>query len=66
MTVQELMELPVTINVVTAARALGIGPNRAYELIKQGRFPVELIDLGGSVRVPTAPLKALLGISHAR
>ncbi|MGW4690922.1 DNA-binding protein [Kitasatospora cineracea] len=62
MTLQEVLGLPVTINVVTAARALGTGPNTAYEAIRNGNFPLDVITVGGSRRVLTASLWKLLGV----
>jgi hypothetical protein len=35
----ELLALPVTVNVPTAARALGLGRPTAYELARRGEFP---------------------------
>ncbi|MFB7493776.1 helix-turn-helix domain-containing protein [Streptomyces sp. NPDC056161] len=62
MGLEELLSLPVTVNVVTAARALGISPNKAYQLIRDGRFPVRTLPLGSTVRVPTAALWEALGV----
>ncbi|MCX4749135.1 helix-turn-helix domain-containing protein [Kitasatospora sp. NBC_01287] len=56
MTAREVLDLPVTINVVTAARALGMGPNKAYQLVRSGEFPVDMITVGGTKRVLTAAL----------
>nr|BEK65777.1 helix-turn-helix domain-containing protein [Kitasatospora purpeofusca] len=60
MTLQEVRNLPVTINVVTAARALGMGPNGAYEAIRDEAFPLDTIMVGGSRRVLTASLWRVL------
>ncbi|WP_274558158.1 DNA-binding protein [Streptomyces spiramyceticus] len=62
MTLEELLELPPTVNVVTAARALGISAHKAYELIRTGTFPVKVLSLGQTVKVPTAGLWAALGV----
>ncbi|MFD4394208.1 DNA-binding protein [Kitasatospora sp. NPDC058478] len=62
MMLQEVRSLPVTINVVTAARALGLGPNTAYEAIRAGTFPLDMISVGGSKRVLTASLWRLLQV----
>ncbi|WP_435879842.1 hypothetical protein [Streptomyces prunicolor] len=59
----ELLELPVVIDLVTAARALGIGRTRAFELVRQGEFPVPVLRVGSTWRVPTAPLLSLLGLA---
>ena len=56
----ELLELPVVIDLVTAARALGIGRTRAFELVRRGEFPVPVLRVGSTWRVPTAPLLSLL------
>lgn len=66
MSLEELLSLPATVNVTTAGRALGIGRDKAYELIREGRFPVRTLPLGGTVRVPTAELWKILGIEGAR
>jgi hypothetical protein len=66
MTLEEVLALPATVNVVTAARALGIGHNKAYDLIKAGTFPVRTLTMGGTVRIPTAALWEALGIGSLR
>ncbi|MFJ5302279.1 hypothetical protein [Streptomyces sp. NPDC088350] len=65
MTRAELLELPVVIDLVTAARALGIGRTRAFELVRRGEFPVPVLRFGTTWRVPTAPLLHLLGLTAA-
>jgi hypothetical protein len=62
MSLEELLALPATVNVTTAGRALGIGRDKAYELIRVGGFPVRTLPLGGTVRVPTAELWKILGV----
>jgi len=60
---QELLELPVVVDLETAARALRIGRSTAYRLAAAGEFPVRVIQTGGkggSYRVPTAALIALI------
>ncbi|MFB7424700.1 helix-turn-helix domain-containing protein [Streptomyces hydrogenans] len=66
MSLSEVLALPATVNVVTAARALGIGHNKAYDLIRSGEFPVRTLALGRTVRVPTAALWEALGIGPLR
>lgn len=56
--------LPPTLDIVTAGRMLGIGRTTAYQLARYDQFPVPVLRIGGSCRVPTAPLLALLGIDH--
>lgn len=62
MGMEELLALPATVNVVTAGRALGISPNTAYELIRNGEFPVRTLRLGQVLKVPTALLWEALGV----
>jgi hypothetical protein len=66
MSLEELLALPATVNVVTAARALGIGHNKAYLLIKSGDFPVRVLFMGSTVRIPTAALWEALGVGPLR
>jgi hypothetical protein len=56
--------LPPILDVVTAGRLLGIGRTTAYQLARNGRFPVPVLRIGGGYKVPTAPLLALLGINN--
>ena len=58
---EELLALPTTTNIETAARAIGLGRTRAYELARTGEFPCKVIRVGVSYRVITADLRRLLG-----
>ncbi|TDC86314.1 hypothetical protein E1285_23690 [Actinomadura sp. 7K507] len=58
---EELLALPTTTNIETAARAIGLGRTRAYELARTGEFPCKVIRVGASYRVVTADLCRLLG-----
>jgi predicted DNA-binding transcriptional regulator AlpA len=60
MSTDDLRALPAIIGVPTAARVLGIGRTAAYRLVRDGEWPTPLIRIGGSIRVPTAPLVALV------
>lgn len=60
---EEVRSLPAAVNVVTAARALGIGADKAYELIKLDAFPAQTIPLGQTQKVSTASLWKVLGIT---
>lgn len=62
MTREELLALPPTVDVATAAAVLGIRRTCAYELIRAGAWPSPVLHLGRAVRVPTAPLLELVGI----
>lgn len=65
MSVEELRSLPPVIDVPTAARVLGIGRTAAYSLVRSGEWPSPVLRLGGTIRVPTAPLLALIGQTSA-
>lgn len=58
----ELLALPVTVDVPTAARALGLGRSTGYELARRGEFPCRVLRVGSSYRVPTADLMRVLGV----
>jgi excisionase family DNA binding protein len=58
----ELLALPVTVDVPTAARALGLGRSTGYELARRGEFPCRVLRVGSSYRVPTADLIRVLGV----
>lgn len=62
MTREELLALPAAIDLPTAGRALGIGRTKAHELARRGEFPVRVLRLGNSYRVPTAEVLRALGI----
>jgi hypothetical protein len=59
----DLTKLPPTVDIITAARILGVGRTVAYELVREGTWPTPVIHLGRKIRVPTAPLLALLGVA---
>jgi conjugative relaxase-like TrwC/TraI family protein len=63
MTEAELRSLPPTIDLPTAARALGCGRTLAYTLARRGRFPCRVLRLGQRYLVPTADLLHLLGLT---
>ncbi len=50
----------MTTDLETAAEIIGIGRTLAYELARDGAFPVRLIRLGRRVLVPTSDILALL------
>lgn len=62
MTSEELAALPVVISLETAARAIGIGRDRAYALARTGKFPVRILPgRSGRYRISKADLLAYLG-----
>jgi predicted DNA-binding transcriptional regulator AlpA len=64
MTADEMRALPAIIDVPTAGRVLGIGRTTAYALVNAGEWPTPVIRVGGSVRIPTAPLLDLVLGQH--
>lgn len=61
MTLDEFRALPAVVDLPTAARVLGVGRSVAYELVRAGEWPTPVIRVGKLIRVPVAPLAALLG-----
>lgn len=57
----ELAAGPLTLDVPTAARLLGVSRSGLYEAIKAHRAPVGVITVGSRVRVITASVVTLLG-----
>ena len=64
MTVEQMLSLPPVVDVLTAAAILGIGRTAAYELIRIGQWPTPILRLGKLIRVPSAPLLDLVGVSR--
>lgn len=58
----DLTKLPPTMDIVTAARVLGVGRTVGYELVREGGWPTPAIHVGRKIRLPTAPLLAQLGL----
>ena len=62
MTRRELLDLPAAVDLVTAARALGIGRTKAHDLAKSGEFPCRVLRVGPRYRVPTSGVDGLLAV----
>ncbi|KND32845.1 helix-turn-helix domain-containing protein [Streptomyces acidiscabies] len=58
----EMFDLPVTVDLRTAARALGICSKTAYRLIREDEFPCSVLRVGCRYRIPTNELMRALGI----
>jgi hypothetical protein len=52
-----------TVDLMTAAAALGMGRSKAYELARSDRFPCRVIRIGETYRIPTPGLLELLGVA---
>jgi hypothetical protein len=61
-TIAQLRATP-TIDLMTAARALGLGRTKAYDLARRQQFPCPVIRIGDTYRVPTVGLLELLGLA---
>jgi excisionase family DNA binding protein len=60
MTTVEHDEAPIAVDLLTAARMLGIGRTMAYRLVREGEWPTPLLRIGKLIRVPMDPLRELL------
>lgn len=63
LTFDQLYALPTVVDLMTAARALGIGRTKAYQLAHADQFPCRIIRVGTNYHVPTADLLRLLGVT---
>lgn len=52
-----------TVDLMTAAHALGLGRTKAYELARREQFPCRIIRIGDTYRAPTSGLLELLGLA---
>jgi Helix-turn-helix domain len=64
LTFAEAFNLPVTVDLRTAARAFGICTSTAYQLARMGTFPCPVLRISGRYRIPTAELMRVLGIEE--
>jgi hypothetical protein len=64
LTEDDVRDLPVVVNVPTAAAVLGIGRSAAYELIRCDRWPTPTLRPGKSIRIPTGPLLELVRVQR--
>jgi hypothetical protein len=65
MSMDELLSLPVSVDLTTAGRAFGLGRTKAFELARQDRFPVRILRVGRKYRVPRSAIFEALGIGSA-
>lgn len=63
MTADEVRALPAVVDLSTAARVLGLGRSAAYELVRIGAWPTPVLRLGRLIKVPSAPLVELVGLT---
>lgn len=62
MSVTEIRGLPASVPFRLACRALNIGKTKGYQLARSQDFPVPVIPVGNSFRVPRAAILEKLGI----
>lgn len=62
MSEEELFALPVSVPLVTAGRALGMGRTKSHDLARRGEFPCRVLRIGGTYAVPKVELLRLLGL----
>ncbi|MFJ2498251.1 hypothetical protein [Streptomyces sp. NPDC087539] len=60
---EDLLALPVAVDLETSNRTLGLGRSKGYELAKRGVYPCKVLRLGNAYRVVTADLLILLGLA---
>jgi len=63
MTVEELLDLPVSVRIEEAGRAFGISRGLAYRMQREGRFPVPVLRIGRRLVVTRASLLNALGVT---
>jgi hypothetical protein len=66
MTPDEVLALPVTVDVVTAGRCWGLGRNASYRLARESNFPVPVLTLGKRLMVTRSSVLTALGIAEMR
>ncbi|WP_283137497.1 helix-turn-helix domain-containing protein [Rhizohabitans arisaemae] len=64
LTFAEAFDLPLTLDLPTAAKALGICRATAYRLIHTDAFPCSVLRIGRHYRIPTALLMEALGLEQ--
>jgi hypothetical protein len=63
LTASEIRALPAVVDVVTAGEILGVVRSVAYELVRTDQFPTPVLRVGRQIKIPTAYLIDLLGLS---
>jgi len=57
--------LPPVFPVQVASQILGIGRNGTYELIRRGKYPVRVLEVGGRFKVSKYDLLNFLGAGQS-
>lgn len=58
----ELLELPPSMGIELACKALGISKATGYRLIAANAFPCPVVKLGRAIRIPKPGLLRVLGL----
>ncbi|WP_131787837.1 helix-turn-helix domain-containing protein [Protofrankia symbiont of Coriaria ruscifolia] len=64
LTLDDIRQLPAVVDLMTAARAFGLGRTLAYELARRGDFPCPVHRIGRLYRVHTSDLLRTLDTTH--
>lgn len=65
LTVQQILELPSSVNAETSFRAINISKQTGYRLVRMGELPFPVIRMGRMIRVPKAGILRALGMDQA-
>jgi hypothetical protein len=65
MSMDELFALPVSVDIVTAGRAFGLGRTKAHELARAGDFPCRIMRLGNRYRASRSAIFEALDMDPA-
>ena len=60
---QEILDLGVSTDLLTAASVFGFSRSMAYRLVQANEFPVPVLKVGNRWIVPTAPMVKALGLN---
>jgi hypothetical protein len=60
-TIEAIRALGATTDLPTAGAILGVGRTKAYEMAREGSFPVPVLRIGRRIVVPTPTILTLLG-----
>lgn len=61
----EVMALPPSVSLQTACKALGISKATGYRLMKANEFPVAVVRMGRTIRIPTSGIHRVLGLDQS-
>jgi excisionase family DNA binding protein len=52
---------PAVLDLLEAARLLGVGRTLAYQLVRDGQWPTPVVRMGRLIKIPKKPLLDYLG-----